>query len=73
MQKTNQKEFRIEKVIKWKGDKLSNGKDMTIRLIFGLIKKRPCIKMSQYFPKPFRMEEILTLKLISQIMHQKQI
>ena len=32
----------------------SNGKDMIIHLIVGLIKKRPCIKMSQYFPKPFR-------------------
>ena len=32
---------------------MSNGKDMIIHLIVGLI-KRPCIKMSQYFPKPFR-------------------
>ena len=32
---------------------MSNGKDMIIVLIVGLI-KRPCIKMSQYFPKPFR-------------------
>ena len=31
---------------------MSNGKDMIIQLIVGLI-KRPCIKMSQYFPKPF--------------------
>ena len=33
---------------------LSNGKDMIIHLIVGLIKKKPHIKMSQYFPKPFR-------------------
>ena len=32
---------------------MSNGKDMTIHLIVGLI-KRPFIKMTQYFPKPFR-------------------
>ena len=32
---------------------MSNGKDMIIHLIVGLIKKH-CTKMSQYFPKPFR-------------------
>ena len=31
---------------------MSNGRDMIIVLIVGLI-KRHCIKMSQYFPKPF--------------------
>ena len=40
LQKTNQKEFRIEKTLKRKGDKLYvNGKDMTIHLIVGLIQK----------------------------------
>ena len=41
LQKTNQKEFRIEKVIKRKGNKLSmsNGKDVIVFLIVGLIKK----------------------------------
>ena len=40
LQKTNQKEFRLEKVIKRKGGKLmSNGKVMIIPLIAGLIKK----------------------------------
>ena len=40
LQKTNQEEFRIEKVIKRKGDKIYvNGKDMIIRLIVGLIKQ----------------------------------
>ena len=32
---------------------MSNGKNMTLHLIVGLI-KRPRIKMSQYFPKPFK-------------------
>ena len=40
LQKTNQKEFRIEKVIKRKGiSYISNGKDIIIILIAGLIKK----------------------------------
>ena len=42
LQKTNPKEFRIEKVIKRKGNKLSNGKDMIIHLIVGLRKKTLC-------------------------------
>ena len=37
---------------------VSNGKDMTSHLIVGLIKKTlneiPCIKMSQYFAKVFK-------------------
>ena len=45
-----QKKYLKEKVINF----LSNGKDMIIHLIVGLIKKKPHIKMSQYFPKPFR-------------------
>ena len=53
-QEINQKEFRIAKVIRKKGDKLYvKGKDMIIVLIVGLIKKL-CIKMRQYFPKPYR-------------------
>ena len=41
LQKTNQKEFRIEKVLKRKKviNSMSNGKDMIIVLIVGLIKK----------------------------------
>ena len=40
LQKTNQKEFRIEKVIKKKViNYMSNGKVMIIHLIVGLIKK----------------------------------
>ena len=42
LQKTNPKEFRIEKVIKRKGNKLSNGKDMIIHLIVELRKKTLC-------------------------------
>ena len=33
---------------------MSNGKNMIIHLIVGLIKKTLCIKVSQYFPKPFK-------------------
>ena len=40
LQKTNQKEFRIEKVIKKKGENcMSNGKDIIILLTAGLTKK----------------------------------
>ena len=40
MEKTNQEDFRTEKVIKRKGNNLtSNGKDMIIHLISVLIKK----------------------------------
>ena len=40
LQKNSQKEFRIEKILKIKSDKfMSNGKDMIIVLIVGLIKK----------------------------------
>ena len=39
-QKTNQKEFRAEKVVKRKGDKLMlNGKPTIVLLTVGLIKK----------------------------------
>ena len=51
MQKTDQKEFRIEKVLKKKGDKLYvKWKGYVILLIVGLIKKT-LYKMSQYFPE----------------------
>ena len=39
LHKTNQKEFRIEKVIKKGINCMSNGKDIIIILIAGLIKK----------------------------------
>ena len=50
------KKYLKEKVVNC----TSNGKDTIINLIVGLIKKKQpwmqlhCIKMSQYFPKPFR-------------------
>ena len=39
LQKTNQEEFRIEKVIKKRVMYMLNGKDMIIHLIIGLIKR----------------------------------
>ena len=40
MQKTNEKEFRVEKIIKRKGyGKATNGKPMIIYLLVGLIKR----------------------------------
>ena len=35
LQKTNQEKFRIEKALKRKGDKISNGKGIIIHLIVG--------------------------------------
>ena len=52
LQKTNQKEFGIEKVIKRKVEILSNEKVMIIHLIIRLIKKILLYKMS-YFPEPY--------------------
>ena len=54
LQKTNQKEFRREKVIKRKGNKLYvkwEGYDNSFNS--RIDKKRHCIKMSQYFPKSY--------------------
>ena len=57
LQKTNQKEFRIEKIIKKKENKLYvKWKVIIIYLIVGLIKKI-LYKMSQYFPKPYKLFE----------------
>ena len=50
MRKANQKEFRIEKVIKRKGDNCTlNGKAAIVLLTVGLIKKT--LWMSEYFPE----------------------
>ena len=55
MQKTNQKQFRIEKVIKRKGNKLFvKWKGYDNSLNSWIDKTIHCIKMSQYFPKPFK-------------------
>ena len=54
LQATNQQEFRIEKVIKRKGDKLYvkwKGYDNLFNSWIKMYKN--CIKMSQYFPKPY--------------------
>ena len=51
MQRTNQKEFRIEKVIKKIGWVL-NGKAVIIISIFRL-RKKTLSKMIQYFPKRY--------------------
>ena len=53
MQRTNQEEFRIEKVIREKEKSfMSKGKAMIIHLTAGLMKKT-LHKVSQYFPKPY--------------------
>ena len=58
MQKTNQKEFRIEKVIKRKRDKLYVKWNGYISLFNSWIDKKDLVwfsscKMSQYFPKSY--------------------
>ena len=55
MQKTNKKEFRIEKVLKIKEDELyvkRNEHDNSFNSRIN--KRRPCMKMGQYFTNPFR-------------------
>ena len=55
LRKRNQEKFRIEKVIKWKGDRLLlKWKEYDNSCNSWIDKKRHCIKMSQYFLKPFR-------------------
>ena len=55
LQTTNQKEFRIEKVLKRKGDKLYvKWKGCDDSFNSWINKKTPHIRMSQYFLKPFR-------------------
>ena len=79
-QKTNQKEFKIEKLLKKKGDKLYKKWKVYNNSFNSWIDKNDLvrfyhIKMSQYFPKPYmsHLMEILILKLIFQIIQQKQI
>ena len=55
LQKTNQEKFRIEKVLKRKYDKLYVKWKRYNNLFSSWIdKKRPPMKISQYFPKPIR-------------------
>ena len=52
LQKTNQKEFRVEKVIKRKGDKLYvkwKGYDSSFN---SWIDKKDIVQISEYFPEP---------------------
>ena len=63
LQKTNQREFRIEKVIKTKDDKSYvkwKGYDISFNsridkkdLVLFYLSQFHCIKMGQYFPKPY--------------------
>ena len=54
LQKTNQQEFRIEKVIKRKGDKLYVKWKGYVNSYNSWIDKKDLILMSQYFPKPYQ-------------------
>ena len=55
-QKTNQKEFKLEKVIKGNAKNyMLNEKATIILLTVGLIKK-DIVQMSEYFPKPKSLE-----------------
>ena len=53
LQGTRQNQFRIENLIKRKGDKLY-AQVKIIHLIAGLMIKKTLYKMSQYFPKPYK-------------------
>ena len=64
MQKSNQKELRIEKVLKRKGDRLYvkwKGYDNSFNIWVN--KKRHCIKMSQYFPTPLSDYKNIKIKI----------
>ena len=50
LQKADQQEFRIEKVIKKKGNKLYVKYDNSVN---SGIDKKDLVEMSQYFPKPY--------------------
>ena len=63
LQKTNQKEFRIEKVVIRKGDKLHvkwKGYDNSFN---SCINKRHFRKMSQYFPTPSSHKENIKVEI----------
>ena len=52
MQKTNQKEFRVEKVIRRKGDKSHVKWKGYDRSFNSCIVKKDIVQMSEYFPEP---------------------
>ena len=75
MEKTSQKEFRIEKVLKRKGDKLHvKWKAYDSSFNSWIDKKESGITMSQYLSKPFNriLVTVKSLKLICQIMQLKE-
>ena len=75
MGKTSQKEFRIEKVLKRKGDKLHvKWKAYDSSFNSWIDKKESGIKMSQYLSKPLNriLVTVKSLKLICQIMQLKE-
>ena len=62
-QKTNQKGFRVENVIKWKvRNYILNGKPTIILLTVGLIKKN-IVWMGEYFSKPRCLEQNVKVEL----------
>ena len=75
MQNTSQEKFRIEKVIKRKGNELHvKWKGCDNSFDSWIDKNKTLYKMSQYFPKPYRsLVETLMLKLICLIMQQNPI
>ena len=54
MQKIDQQEFRIEKVIKKKGDKLYVKWKVYDNSLNRWIGKKDLVQMSKYFPKPYK-------------------
>ena len=63
LQKTNQKEFRIEKVMKRKGDKLYVKWNGYNNSLYNWIDKEDLIKMREYFPKPNSLRANVKVKL----------
>ena len=64
LQKTNKKEFRIEKILKRKGDKLHVKWKGYDNLFNCWINKKDILKkMSEYFPKPSSHEENIKVKI----------
>ena len=64
LQKTNQKEFRIEKILKRKGDKLYvKWKRYDNSFNSWINKKKHCIKMSQYFSTPLSHKENIKVEI----------
>ena len=70
MQKPNQKEFKIEKVIKRKCDKLYVKWKGYKNFFNGWLDKKDIVKMKEYFPKPKPLRVNMKICLI---MQQKQI